>query len=121
MTTIILGSNRFVDCMNLIGFKNAPLLQVRSSPPEVILTLPEPLDIASDAWEIIKSDSSFSIFKGDSAIAIATQRKKDVVHLKLDLRPLGINVFDDIAGLHVGNNVFSGNTLEHIGTAINLS
>ncbi len=121
MTTVILGSNRFVDCTNLIGFKSGPLLQIRSSPPEVILNIPLSLVVDDEPQQVVRSDTSFSIFKGDMALAIATQIKEDVVHLKLDLRPIGINVYDDVAGLHVGHNVFSNNQLERIATAINLS
>lgn len=72
----------------------------------------------------VTTDRSDAIFSpGDYAVAIATllDPATEAAHLRLDLRPLGIDTFDDPGGLHVGNNVFVGNVIEGAAVAINLA
>ncbi|MBI4269165.1 MAG: hypothetical protein HY615_02445 [Candidatus Rokubacteria bacterium] len=52
---------------------------------------------------------------------MATLFDAGTVHLKLDLRPLGITIYDDADGLHIGQNVFSGNVVDRSAVAISLA
>jgi len=68
-----------------------------------------------------RSDAVFTSVNHAVAIATVLDSKTNTVHLRLDLRPIGINIYDDVSGLHVGTNLFSGNVVKGAGTAINLA
>lgn len=123
--TVILGGNRFIDCQNILSYKGQPVLRVRTSPlhveinpPPDIPGVPNPVVLRN-----VQSERSFGVFTtGDRAVALATllDPEKQIVHLTLDLRPLGMNIYDDPQGLHVGSNLFSMNVVDRAATAINL-
>jgi hypothetical protein len=69
---------------------------------------------------VVASDKSVAVFWQEDPLAIATLFDKDKVHLRLDLRPIGMNVFDDALGLQAGSNRFAGNTIAGASTAIAL-
>jgi hypothetical protein len=68
----------------------------------------------------VASEKSVAIFWDDAPLAIATLLDPDTVSLRLDLRLIGINLFDDALGLHVGNNVFARNNVVGCETALAL-
>ena len=70
--------------------------------------------------KVIVEEQSVSIFWGQTALAIATLLDSSTIHLKLDLRRLGLDIFEDADGLHIGSNVFSHNHLVNCETAINV-
>lgn len=70
--------------------------------------------------KVVATTTTFAVFWDEDALALATLLKPGTVHLKLDLRPLGINIYDDPLGLHIGQNTFSGNQISHSAVAINL-
>ena len=45
---------------------------------------------------------------------------QDTVHLKLDLRPIGIAIYDDHKGLHIGSNLFVLASFANCMTAISI-
>jgi hypothetical protein len=132
MSTVLLGGNRFIDCQSLLAYKSQPLLQVLFNPIRVVLATPGDLPsirtmrvepsgaVEGDDVTIVETPSSFAVFRGESALILATLLSADTAHLKLDLRPLGINIYDDVEGLHIGSNLFSGNVVSRAATAINL-
>jgi hypothetical protein len=73
-----------------------------------------------DHVQIVETEDSFAIFWDQQALAVATRLDPQTAHLKLDLRPLGISIYDDSDGLHIGKNVFSGNEVVRSAAAINL-
>jgi hypothetical protein len=95
-----------------------PILVEINLPPD-LPNAPIPLELRHVTTE--RSDAVFT--GGDQAVAIATllDPPTDSAHLHLDLWPLGINIYDDLSGLHVGNNLFSGNVVERAAVAINLA
>ena len=131
--TVILGGNRVVDCPTILAYEGTPVLRVVLGPLRIEFQTPSKLRIGRpivvdeagvhppDAAATVVTDRSFSVFSGDHAILIATLLDADTVHLKLDLRPVGMNIFDDVAGFHVGQNVFSGNEVRNCAVAINLA
>ena len=132
MSAVLLGGNRFEDCESILAHKGIPLLRVRFDPLRLELATPEGLPsglmLRVDEKGItpegrvrtVIAPQSFAVFWDDNALAIATMLDSQTAHLKLDLRPLGINIYDDPSGLHIGQNIFSGNEVRHSAVAINL-
>jgi len=123
---VILGGNQLIDCPTLLSYRGASVLRVLFSPFRLELRVPADLPGAPnpELLQHVTTDRSDAIFSpGDYAVAIATllDPATEAAHLRLDLRPLGINIFDDPGGLHVGNNVFVGNVIEGAAVAINLA
>ncbi|MBI3072933.1 MAG: hypothetical protein HYY84_12535 [Deltaproteobacteria bacterium] len=136
--TVEIGGNRFVDCNTLISIGGQTLLRVEANPLRLSLTTPPDLpsgrrvsvvqnnlDSESGSVIVVTADSNVSIFWGKGAsspvsMVLATRLDAHRVHLKLDLRPLGILVYDDIDGLHVGGNALCGNTIRGATVAISL-
>ena len=61
-----------------------------------------------------------SVIFHDFPMLVAISEGQDRVLLRLDLRLIGINVFDDAEGLHIGGNSFRGNRISNAATAISL-
>jgi len=131
VSTVLLGSNRFVDCGSILSFKGTPVLAVKLEPLRAELTTPEQPPLVhvhvnhehsspNDHVKTVATPRSFAIFWDDHALTLATLLDDLTIHLKLDLRPLGINIYDDPQGLHIGQNVFTGNVVKDCATAINL-
>src|SRR5262249_1005538 len=70
---------------------------------------------------VVASPTSFAIFWDEDGLAIATKLSDDTIHLKVDLRAIGMDVYDDATGLHIGPMMVSSNTFAKAATAINLS
>lgn len=60
------------------------------------------------------------MYLGESLLAVALLRDGETVHLKIDLRPLGVQICDDASGLHVGFAVFGKNAITGAAVAIGL-
>jgi hypothetical protein len=54
-------------------------------------------------------------------VAVALHRSADTVHLKIDLRPFGYEIYDDVEGLHIGTNLFAHNEIRGAAVAISLA
>jgi hypothetical protein len=137
MGSIIVGTNRITNCRILVGMKDQPLLQVAFSPLRISLKLPEGLpspiffEITDNVQKgevnspnpnvlIVAGESNVSIFLKDLLLLSATLLDKKTAHLKLDLRPLGIFIYDDPDGLHIGNNLLARAAFTDCMTAISL-
>jgi hypothetical protein len=132
MSTVLLGGNRFVECESILAYKGMPILKVGSDPLHLELVTPNGSPSRPsvrvdhkggsppDQVRVVATPRSFAVFWREHALAVATLLDAETVHLKLDLRPLGINIHDDLDGLHIGHNVFSGNLVSHSAAAINL-
>ena len=137
MTTVLLGNNRFVDCHALLGLHEQSVLQVLTAPLRVSLLIPPglPSGITFEVREnaivqspgqaalclrIVARDTSVGIFWGDVSLVLAVLFDPSTVHLRVDLRPLGVNFYDDIQGLHVGGNALARNAFSNCTTAIAL-
>jgi len=134
MTVVAIGSNHFVDCPTLIAVRQHALLRVATTPLRVSLTTPPDLPSGrivqvvdnqrvsgSDAnVRVVASDKSVAVFWGEAPLAIATLLDETTVSLRVDLRLIGMSLFDDAVGLHVGKNLFAGNQIANASTAIAL-
>jgi hypothetical protein len=119
---VIWGGNDFIDCVALLG--NSVVLQVLSpSPVRINFSLPAspltpvPVEIrdnvvvtgADHIRVFSESHDSVAVIWQSLPILMAQQISADTVLLHTDFRPLGIAIFDDGAGLHVGSGILSGN------------
>jgi hypothetical protein len=123
---VILGGNDFIDCQALLSLKGTPILRVLFNPLRVDLSLPPDVPSATTPLALthVTTELSDAVFaSGNHAVAIATliNPATDTAHLLLDLRPVGLNIYDDPSGLHVGNNLFSGNVVKGAAVGINLA
>src|SRR5206468_7644788 len=122
----------------VIGLKDQPLLHVSLSPLRVSLRLPRDLpsrvffeivenelkekgESAGSNPRIVIGETNVSVFWIDVLLLSATLLDHETVHLKIDLRRVGINIYDDNAGLHVGQNTLTGNSFANCATAIALA
>ena len=128
-----LGTNRFVDCRALIGYQGTQVLAVHTSPLAVALRIPA--DIGQDGTQVVvencsvlsgrgisisRDERSFAIYAGESLVAVALLRDGDTAYRKLDVRALGMQIYDDIDGLHIGANLFARNEIHNAAVAIAL-
>jgi hypothetical protein len=131
--TVVFGRNRFVDCGALLAIEGTPVLEVLTDPLRVRLNAPPDLPSGRAVTvedgraspeahvRLVSSPSSAAIFWDDELLVMATRLEDDLVHVKVDLRPIGMNVYDDVAGLHIGGNVMASNKFERFATGINLA
>ncbi len=135
MGSVIVGTNRISDCRTLVGIRDQPLLQVQLDPLRVSLRLPKGLpsgisfeivenEIVGDRPDpelrLVSSPVSVSIFYREMLLISAVLIQAGTAHLKIDLRPVGIMIFDDHQGLHVGNNLLARASFANCMTAISL-
>jgi len=118
------GGNEMTDCVALLASPdNGTMLQVSLSPVRVTFRLPATPVTAfaveirdnraagpnSSDLRISESPDAVAVIWKNVPILMAQQIGDDTVLLRTDLRPLGIEIFDDGAGLHVGSSVLGGN------------
>jgi hypothetical protein len=133
MTTILLGSNKFTNCRTLLGVRDRPVLRVMTAPLRVSLKTPPGVrpELSVEIEEnqqregprdlrIVYGENNAAVFLGDYSLILATTIDPSTAHLKIDLRPLGLKIYDDVEGLHVGGNVLARNAFTDCTTAIAL-
>jgi hypothetical protein len=131
--TVVLGGNEFIDCENILSAKGEPLLSVRSAPLSVTIRTPDRWPPAQtltvianevlpgqDGVRVVRDSASVCVVFHDFPMLFAVSETPDRVLLRLDLRSIGIDVFDDAGGLHVAGNFFRGNRVSNGATAISL-
>jgi hypothetical protein len=134
-TRVIIGGNEFVDCANVLVLRGEPLLRIASEPLRVTLITPagwpdhqsvalreNVLLTGKPKARIVGSGNAVVLLVKEISVvtAVADELEPQVIRTAVDLRPLGIQVFSDSSGLHVGANVFSGNRVSSAATAISL-
>ncbi len=121
--TVVLGGNRFVDCQVIVALNEQPVLRVVEDPLAIELTLPNGVlsTVPLTQLKSVRSENAFGVFLGDDALVLATRLDPGTVHLKVDLRPGGLDIYDDGEGLHIAGNTYGGNVVKSAGTAINLA
>ncbi len=131
---VAFGTNHFVDCGSLVALGVQPVLSVQSNPLRVTLVTPASLPSRRSVFvvdnerdprssievRVIKSASSVAIFWNESPLVIATELEADVMSLRADLRAIGINLYDDVDGLHIGNAQFRASTITGAAVAFQL-
>ncbi len=136
--TVLWGSNRFTDCQNLLGVSDQPVLRIDVAPLRVTLRTPSGLssgihfavernvqdETAGSArarLRVVADAKNAAILWDEAWLVAAVEVGDNTVNLHTDLRPIGINIYDDPQGLHVGTNVLARNGFSNCATAIALA
>ncbi len=135
---ILLGTNRFTRCQAMIRIKSHVVLRVEANPLRVDLSTPgglpgvrkirvetdaslaEPKKASPGCFAVVQPSSITIVFDGQPLL-FATQTDPKTVHIRMDLRPLGVAVYDDASGLHLGASTLAHNEFVDCATAIALS
>jgi len=138
MTQVVLGTNEFTDCQTLLGLDEEPVLQVLANPLRISFHAPasfpggRSLIIENNELKsmppsrppfpmVVATDRQVGLFLGTDSLVLATLLDDSRVHLKLDLRPLGLLIHDEIDGLHIGAHVLARKNFIGCTTAIVLT
>lgn len=132
---VLLGGNQFVGCASIVEVRGEQLLRVALQPLRITLTTPPGWDdaqslavvdnevkLGNPGTQVLESDRSVVLLSREHPVVVAfvDPDQPDEIRLRIDLRPLGIHLFDDSSGLHVGTNLFTGNRVSNAATAISL-
>ena len=134
MSSVLMGLNRFENCQTLIAWGEHPVLRAEAGLSSLKLDTTgmgekiravsvegQSITVGKDIFSLIASNVGTTVlFRGNLAILVATQIDEHTLHIKLDLRPLGLNIFDDVAGLHVGRAVMANNSFNGFKAGIRL-
>ena len=130
------GGNEMTDCVALLGLQEKVMLRVLPSPVRVDLivpvteTTPFPVEIRGNQVStpgaedliVLAYEWSVAVFWRDMLILMAQEMiSNETVLLHTDFRPLGMDIFDDAAGLHIGSSVLRGNNFSGCSIGIALS
>lgn len=136
--TVFWGGNRMIDCVALLSLGEQLVLAVTGPPIKIDLAASRPqfsVDVnirqnkdvggQSGFLRIIPSPdregpNAITMLRDDRLVLFAHAASADEIVLHVDLRPIGMNVFDDANGIHVGDSTLAGNTFQGVSTAITL-
>jgi hypothetical protein len=110
------------------------VLRVQVSPVRIDLKTPagllagDEIDIqenrlvapAGPEARVAATPQAVAVFWKNLPILMAQAVESDTILIHADFRPLGMNIFDDAAGLHVGGGLLGGNSFRGCSTAISL-
>ncbi len=132
------GGNLFRDCVALLSYGDRVVLAVSGPPIRIDLAAPPPvfpaaLDIRQnqllggqpDHFKVsgtpdLETPQALTIVANGRPVLMAQAIAADEIILHVDLRALGVNIFDDASGLHVGDSTLANNTFEGSSAAIAL-
>jgi hypothetical protein len=129
MTSIVVGTNVFVECDTPLVIDGVPAIQISrddgmlelsvevSAPPaRHPVRVSENAAVSADTTVSARRESVDVFVSGEPIVR--AQRVGGVTHLRLDLRPVGLFIYSDDEALHLGASVLTGNTIR---AGINLS
>lgn len=132
---VVIGTNSFVDCENIVILQGNPLLKVAANPLRLTVVTPQNLPSGrhvrvvdnisavndqTGKVRVISSEQSVQIFWDNFLLVVGTLIAPETVHIHIDLRPIGILCHDDQTGLHVGNINMSSSTFTGTNAAFTL-
>jgi hypothetical protein len=130
---VLWGNNQLSDCVALLSWQDELVLSVSVNPLRVSLRTPSgatskiELDVTDNRVikstgkaDVSVSPTAIAVVKDGSPILMAQDLGNDTVMLHTDLRPLGMNIFDDASGLHIGGSILANNRFAGCSTAIAL-
>lgn len=143
---VVWGGNRMIDCVALLSWQDQIVLGIADAKPlKVTFSVPRSISEGSQSLEIVEnqivaprpkprelsvswSPDALTVLWKDVPIITALEIEPEPLNpshrrvvLRTDLRPLGMNIFDDGAGIHVGGSVIARTAFSHCSTAIRLS
>lgn len=141
MSEVIVGGNGFRDCKTIIAFGGRPLLGLKPGSNDVQLHVPalgapnaEKMALVFEGYRVVSGDDGVTrqltirhhddevrVYFAHSLLLVVSQLSDLVIHIHLDLRPLGVRVFSDAEGLHVGPHTFFNLAFQAESPAISVS
>ena len=138
---VVWGGNRLTDCVALLSWNDRTVLRIATSPIRLDFFVPpgisngtQPLEIVENQLvaptpqprevRVISSPEAVAVLWTELPIVTAQAIGTDgpsgqpMVLLRTDLRPMGMNVFDDAAGIHVGDGLLARTAFSRCSTAI---
>ena len=133
MSRFVMGTNTFVDCEIPLMIDSSPAvlisrdshgalqvsLEIKSPPANHPLFVRSNVAESEGAEVSAERDAVFVRFAGKSVAEV--RDVAGVIHLSLDLRPLGLSIYSDDKAFHLGASILSGNTIINARTGILLS
>jgi hypothetical protein len=131
---VVWGSNSLRNCVALLSWKDEIVLSISGSPLRIDLRTPSSSNakaklrvdqnrvVESEPGDtkVVETTHAVAILKNGIPILMAQDAGNDEITLHTDLRPLGMNIFDDAAGLHIGGSTLANNSFAGLSTAISL-
>lgn len=132
---VLLGGNELVDCATIVAVRGERLLWLDVDPLRVNLVTPpgwsddqaiavvqNHLKMGPASARVLARDGAVTVVASNIPVVMAMVSPEDPgeVHLRIDLRPLGIDLFDDARGLHLGSNLYAKNRVSSTAVAISL-
>lgn len=131
MKTVLIGSNEFIDCATILSLAGTRAVIVDLEPLRVSLRTPPkiPSGRVVNVFEnevrsgtapqvrVVAGEHSVTIFWERLPLLSATLLEPTTASVRIDLRPLGINVYDDVLRLHAGRMDSRENKFRDIGGA----
>lgn len=131
---VIWGGNDLTDCASLLAWQDQIVLRVQVAPVRIDFKTPAGLLVgaeidvrenrlvapASPDARVAATPQAVAVFWKNLPILMAQAVEIDTILIHADFRPLGMNIFDDAAGLHVGGGLLGGNNFRGCSTAISL-
>lgn len=131
MTTLLVGTNRFENCETLLAHRGVPVLRVEATSAGLVLDLQTPQDakplriernvVTDGDASVICAARLVTVVANGTPLLHAAQLLEHEVLVDLDFRPLGMAIYSDATGLHIGGSTLAGNTVKGARVAISLS
>ena len=116
--TIILGTNRLVDCQTILLVGGQPLLRVEENPLRLTVVTPptlpsgrhvrvvqnavEPPAAGESHVRVVSTERTVQLFWDSILFASVAALESGEINAHIDFRVLGLNMYDDMTGLHLG-------------------
>lgn len=133
MNSVLVGTNLFIDCETPLAIDHVPVIQIAEngdgslhlsmevkSPPARQPVLVRANTALSHATAVTADRDSIEVRVSGQSV-LQARRVGEVVHLRIDLRPVGLFVYSDDRALHVGTSRLEGNTMTKAKTGIMLA
>src|SRR4030065_2120070 len=124
MNRLQLGPNLFEDCENVLIISGTPLFLYKvehggikisfnlcSPPAKTAIQVEDNLKKKGDVE--VKTRKKYADIKMGKKKLLELSIEADTAVIKLDLRPLGLNIYTDPNALHVGGTQLSQNVIKH--------
>jgi len=131
MKRILLGSNLFEDCENVLIISGTPLFSckmehgglkisfnVYSPPAKTAIQVEDNLKMKGDVE--VKTGKNYAAVKMGKKKLLELSIEGDTAVINLDLRPLGLHIYTDLNALHVGGAQLSQNIIKQCRNGISI-
>ena len=131
MKRVLLGSNLFEDCENVLIISGTPLFSYKAEPARIKISFSISSPPAKTSIQVegnLKKKGNVEVKTGKNYAAIKMGKKNllelsvegDTAVINLDLRPLGLSIYTDPNALHIGGSQLSQNVIKQSRNGISI-